>query len=70
MFINYNSFSHCNFNYYLQTIEKGYSQDMGFQIVKLIVHFVHLIHDYGRKDLLDSYVKVKFALKNFKPKNA
>lgn len=31
---------------------------MGFQVVKLIVHFVHLVHDYGRKDLLDSYVKV------------
>ena len=48
------------FFYYLQTIEKGYSHDMGFQVVKLIVHFVHLIHDYGRKDLLDSYVKVTY----------
>lgn len=42
----------------LQTVEKSYTQDMGYQIVKLIVHFVHMIHDYGRKDLLDSYVKV------------
>ncbi|KPI93942.1 Dedicator of cytokinesis protein 9 [Papilio xuthus] len=42
----------------LMTVEKGYSHDMGYQIVKLIVQFVHMIHDYGRKDLLDSYVKM------------
>lgn len=36
---------------------------MGYQIVKLIVHFVNMINDYGRKDLLDSYVKVsKYCL--------
>ncbi|XP_045766053.1 dedicator of cytokinesis protein 9 isoform X2 [Maniola jurtina] len=50
----------------LMTIEKGYTQDMGFQVVKLIVHFVHLIHDYGRKDLLDSYVKYVFSCVDLK----
>ncbi|XP_050362245.1 dedicator of cytokinesis protein 9 [Nymphalis io] len=50
----------------LMTIEKGYSHDMGFQVVKLIVHFVHLIHDCGRKDLLDSYVKYVFNCVEFK----
>jgi hypothetical protein len=38
---------------------------MGYQVVKLIVHFVHLIHDYGRKDLLDSYVKVWIAFLDY-----
>ncbi|KAL4715192.1 hypothetical protein ACJJTC_012239 [Scirpophaga incertulas] len=41
----------------LMTVEKSYNKDIGYQIVKLIVHFVHMIHDFGRKDLLDSYVK-------------
>ncbi|KAG7311678.1 hypothetical protein JYU34_002731 [Plutella xylostella] len=50
----------------LMTVEKSYSQDMGYQIVKLIVHFVHMIHDYGRKDLLDSYVKYVFNCVEFK----
>ncbi|XP_049871737.1 dedicator of cytokinesis protein 9 [Pectinophora gossypiella] len=50
----------------LMTVEKSYSHDMGYQIVKLIVHFVHMIHDYGRKDLLDSYVKYVFNCVEFK----
>ncbi|XP_013133698.1 PREDICTED: dedicator of cytokinesis protein 9 [Papilio polytes] len=50
----------------LMTVEKGYSHDMGYQIVKLIVQFVHMIHDYGRKDLLDSYVKYVFNCVEFK----
>ncbi|XP_026738501.1 dedicator of cytokinesis protein 9 isoform X2 [Trichoplusia ni] len=50
----------------LMTVEKSYTQDMGYQIVKLIVHFVHMIHDYGRKDLLDSYVKYVFNCVEFK----
>ncbi|XP_072936312.1 dedicator of cytokinesis protein 9 [Epargyreus clarus] len=50
----------------LMTFEKGYTVDIGHQIVKLIVHFVHLIHDYGRKDLLDSYVKYVFNCVEFK----
>ncbi|RVE53287.1 hypothetical protein evm_002120 [Chilo suppressalis] len=50
----------------LMTVEKSYNQDMGYQIVKLIVHFVHMIHDYGRKDLLDSYVKYVFNCVEFK----
>ncbi|XP_052757821.1 dedicator of cytokinesis protein 9 isoform X1 [Galleria mellonella] len=50
----------------LMTFEKNYTQDMGYQIVKLIVHFVHMIHDYGRKDLLDSYVKYVFNCVEFK----
>ncbi|XP_013200563.1 dedicator of cytokinesis protein 9 isoform X1 [Amyelois transitella] len=50
----------------LMTYEKSYTQDMGYQIVKLIVHFVHMIHDYGRKDLLDSYVKYVFNCVEFK----
>ncbi|XP_041973645.1 dedicator of cytokinesis protein 9 [Aricia agestis] len=50
----------------LMTIERGYSHDMGYQVVKLIVHFVHMLHDYGRKDLLDSYVKYVFNCVEFK----
>ncbi|XP_061379186.1 dedicator of cytokinesis protein 9 isoform X2 [Danaus plexippus] len=50
----------------LMTIEKGYTSDMGYQVVKLIVHYVHLIHDFGRKDLLDSYVKYVFNCVEFK----
>ncbi|XP_026329927.1 dedicator of cytokinesis protein 9 isoform X2 [Hyposmocoma kahamanoa] len=50
----------------LMTVEKSYSNDMGYQIVKLIIHFVHMIHDYGRKDLLDSYVKYVFNCVEFK----
>ncbi|KAL0894603.1 hypothetical protein ABMA27_013165 [Loxostege sticticalis] len=50
----------------LMTVEKSYNQDMGYQIVKLIVHIVHMIHDYGRKDLLDSYVKYVFNCVEFK----
>ncbi|XP_045515392.1 dedicator of cytokinesis protein 9 [Pieris brassicae] len=44
----------------LMTVEKGYSHDMGYQIVKLMIQFVHMIHEYGRKDLLDSYIKYVF----------
>ncbi|KAI8427626.1 hypothetical protein MSG28_002111 [Choristoneura fumiferana] len=50
----------------LMTVEKSYTPDMGYQIVKLIVHFIHMIHDYGRKDLLDSYVKYVFNCVEFK----
>ncbi|XP_050675433.1 dedicator of cytokinesis protein 9-like [Leptidea sinapis] len=50
----------------LMTVEKGYTNEMGYQIVKLIVHFVHLIHEFGRKDLLDSYVKYVFNCVEFK----
>ncbi|XP_028029187.1 dedicator of cytokinesis protein 9 [Bombyx mandarina] len=50
----------------LMTVEKSYTSEMGYQIVKLIVHFVHLIHDYGRKDLLDSYVKYVFNCLEYK----
>ncbi|XP_075992073.1 dedicator of cytokinesis protein Ziz isoform X1 [Anticarsia gemmatalis] len=50
----------------LMTVEKSYTHDMGYQIVKLIVHYVHMIHDYGRKDLLDSYVKYVFNCVQFK----
>ncbi|KAG6459344.1 dedicator of cytokinesis protein 9 isoform X2 [Manduca sexta] len=50
----------------LMTVEKSYTSDMGYQIVKLIVHFVHMIHDYGRKDLLDSYVKYVFNCVEYK----
>lgn len=51
---------------YLQTVEKSYTNELGYQIVKLIVHYVHMIHDYGRKDLLDSYVKYVFNCVQFK----
>ncbi|XP_045485873.1 dedicator of cytokinesis protein 9 [Pieris rapae] len=44
----------------LMTIDKGYSHDMGYQIVKLMIQYVHMIHEYGRKDLLDSYIKYVF----------
>ncbi|KOB77262.1 Dedicator of cytokinesis protein 9 [Operophtera brumata] len=50
----------------LMTVEKSYTQEMGYQVVKLIIHFVHMIHDYGRKDLLDSYVKYVFNCVEFK----
>lgn len=35
--------------------------EVSYQIVKLLVHLVHMLNDAGRKDLLDSYVKYVFV---------
>lgn len=38
------------------------SSDIGAQVVRLMIHLVQMIHDAGRKDLLESYIKVSFHL--------
>lgn len=37
------------------------SSDIGAQVVRLMIHLVQMIHDAGRKDLLESYIKVFFC---------
>lgn len=37
------------------------NSDIGTQVVRLMVHLVHMIYDTGRKDLLESYIKVLFC---------
>jgi dedicator of cytokinesis protein 9/10/11 len=36
------------------------TSDVGVQVVRLMVHLVHMICDIGRKDLMDSYIKYVF----------
>lgn len=41
------------------------SDDVGLNLVRVLVHIIHLIHDADRNDILQSYVKVGFLLSFF-----
>lgn len=37
------------------------SEEVGLNIIRVLIHIVHMIHEAGRKDILQSYVKFVFV---------
>jgi hypothetical protein len=40
------------------------SEEIGLNVIRVLIHIIHMVHEAGRKEILQAYVKVSILDKH------